>query len=230
MTVPTTRIFFSICIVLRGITSPHKQKQVLQLVGNHHFAFLTEVKNQCHLPGAWHEFHSDCHGAGGATILLNTTTFPHATLLHTSEHAVAVQANDTVFISLYIPCHARWADAAYVLDWIPVPPLKCIIGGDWNSFATDPRWLEALGSRGLLLCPCPSPFTRMSNTGQTSLLDRVAQTGKLPLAELARGSGVERKTLERHRKYLVAMLLAFTNGFEIIRGHLCRLDAGRGTK
>ena len=159
---------------MRGLTSPHKQKQVLQLVGNHHFAFLTEVKNQCHLSGAWHEFHSDCHGAGGATILLNTTTFPHATLLHTSEHAVAVQANDTVFISLYIPCHARWADAAYVLDWIPVPPLKCIIGGDWNSFATDPRWLEALGSRGLLLCPCPSPFTRMSYTGQTSLLDRVA--------------------------------------------------------
>ena len=52
----------------------------------------------------------------------------------------------------------------------------------------------------------------------------------LPIAELASGSGVERKTLERHRKYMVAMLLAFTNGFEIIRGHLCRLDGGRGAK
>ena len=56
------------------------------------------------------------------------------------------------------------------------------------------------------------------------------RSGKLPIAELAFGAGAERKTLERHRKYLVAMLLAFTNGFEIIRGHLCRLDAGRGTK
>ena len=41
---------------------------------------------------------------------------------------------------------------------------------------------------------------------------------KLPLAQLAAGSGTERKTLERHRKYLVAILLAYTNGFEIIRG------------
>ena len=30
----------------------------------------------------------------------------------------------------------------------------------------------------------------------------------------------DKKTMERHRKYLVALLLAFTNGFEIIRGHL----------
>ena len=50
------------------------------------------------------------------------------------------------------------------------------------------------------------------------------------MTELASGAGVERKTLERHRKYLVAMLIAFTNGFEIIRGHLCRLDGGRETK
>ncbi|HIS45867.1 MAG TPA: RNA polymerase subunit sigma [Candidatus Scatomorpha merdigallinarum] len=62
------------------------------------------------------------------------------------------------------------------------------------------------------------------------LLAAVEKSGKLPMTELASGAGVERKTLERHRKYLVAMLIAFTNGFEIIRGHLCRLDGGRGTK
>ena len=43
------------------------------------------------------------------------------------------------------------------------------------------------------------------------------------MAQLSAGSGVDRKTMERHRKYLVALLLAFTNGFEIIRGHLRRI-------
>ena len=46
---------------------------------------------------------------------------------------------------------------------------------------------------------------------------------KLPLSRLALGAGVEKKTLERHRNYLVAILLAYTNGYEIIRGHLSRI-------
>lgn len=52
------------------------------------------------------------------------------------------------------------------------------------------------------------------------LLDELLRTGKLPLAQLAAGAGAERKTLERHRKYILAMLLIQTNGYEIIRGHL----------
>ncbi len=52
------------------------------------------------------------------------------------------------------------------------------------------------------------------------LLEQLISTGKLPMAQLSKGTGVEKKTLERHRKYLVAILLAYTNGFEIIRGHL----------
>ena len=60
------------------------------------------------------------------------------------------------------------------------------------------------------------------------LLDRLLRTKKLPMAELARGAGVERKTIERHRRYLVAVLLAFTNGFEIIRGHLRRIVPAGG--
>lgn len=55
---------------------------------------------------------------------------------------------------------------------------------------------------------------------QPPLLEQLLSTGKLPIAALARGSGVSRKTLERHRKYLVAALLAYTNGFDILRGHL----------
>ena len=54
------------------------------------------------------------------------------------------------------------------------------------------------------------------------LLDDFLASKKLPLTELASGSGVERKTLERHRKYMVALLLIYTNGYEIIRGHLCK--------
>ena len=52
------------------------------------------------------------------------------------------------------------------------------------------------------------------------LLDELLQTGKLPLAELVRATGCDRKTLERHRKYVLAMLVIQTNGYEIIRGHL----------
>ena len=64
--------------------------------------------------------------------------------------------------------------------------------------------------------------------GNPELLEQVENTGKLPLAALAEGAGVERKTLERHRKYLMALLLAYTNGFDIIRGHLVHLDREGG--
>ena len=57
----------------------------------------------------------------------------------------------------------------------------------------------------------------------TSLLDDLLRTKKLPIAALSEISGTDKKTIERHRKYLVAVLLAFTNGYEIIRGHLYHL-------
>ena len=63
---------------------------------------------------------------------------------------------------------------------------------------------------------------------QPELLKRVEDTGKLPMGELSAGSGTDKKTMERHRKYLVAILLAFTNGYEIIRGHLCQLAPAKG--
>lgn len=62
------------------------------------------------------------------------------------------------------------------------------------------------------------------------LLDTLLSTGKLPISQLAAGSGVERKTLERHRKYMVAILLAYTNGFEIIRGHLHQVAPQKGER
>lgn len=60
------------------------------------------------------------------------------------------------------------------------------------------------------------------------LLDELLRTKKLPMAQLVLGSGAERKTLERHRKYILAMLLIQTNGYEIIRGHLRHVLKGKG--
>ncbi len=58
------------------------------------------------------------------------------------------------------------------------------------------------------------------------LLEELLKTKKLPIARLVSGSGVDRKTIERHRKYLVALLLIYTNGYEIIRGHLKQIMKG----
>lgn len=58
------------------------------------------------------------------------------------------------------------------------------------------------------------------------LLEELLQTKRLPVARLSAGSGTERKTLERHRKYMVALLLIYTNGYEIIRGHLTQVMKG----
>lgn len=60
------------------------------------------------------------------------------------------------------------------------------------------------------------------------LLEKLEKSRKLPISQLAAGSGVERKTLERHRKYMVAIMLAYTNGFEIIREQLSEIKRKGG--
>lgn len=89
-----------------------------------------------------------------------------------------------------------------------------------------------LGTFGLTLtevaAACPRQERTLSACMQAldfarrhpELLQELVQRRKLPLLRLALGAGVERKTLERHRAYLVALLLAYTNGYEIIRGHI----------
>lgn len=59
-----------------------------------------------------------------------------------------------------------------------------------------------------------------------SLLEEFLRTKRVPLAAMADGTGVERKTLERHRRYLVAMLLICTNGYEIMRDHIMQVLKG----
>ena len=58
------------------------------------------------------------------------------------------------------------------------------------------------------------------------VLEEFLRTKRVPLTKLAEGAGVERKTLERHRRYLVAVLLVCTNGYEIMRGHIMQVLKG----
>ena len=58
------------------------------------------------------------------------------------------------------------------------------------------------------------------------ILEDFLRTKRVPLAKLAEGADVERKSLERHRRYLVAVLLICTNGYEIMRGHIMQVLKG----
>lgn len=52
------------------------------------------------------------------------------------------------------------------------------------------------------------------------ILKSVEATGKVPMTELSKKSGISKKTLERHRRYLLTMILIYTNGYYIIRDHV----------
>ena len=58
------------------------------------------------------------------------------------------------------------------------------------------------------------------------ILEEFLRTKRVPIARLAEGAAVERKSLERHRRYLVAVLLICTNGYEILRGHIMQVLKG----
>ena len=58
------------------------------------------------------------------------------------------------------------------------------------------------------------------------LMEYFLRTKRLPLKKLTDGSKVARKTIERHRKYIIGLLLIYTNGYEIIRGHLAEVMKG----
>lgn len=75
------------------------------------------------------------------------------------------------------------------------------------------------------LCACHKAL--LAAKERPELMGHFVKGKRLPLAELSAASKVPRKTLERHRVYLVAILLAYTNGYEIIRGHLCQISGGK---
>ena len=61
---------------------------------------------------------------------------------------------------------------------------------------------------------------------ESSILDELLETKRLPIKRLSENTDVSSKTIERHRRYLVAMLVAYTNGYEIIREHLSLMIKG----
>lgn len=61
-------------------------------------------------------------------------------------------------------------------------------------------------------------------------IDYLLDRKHLPVKALVDGTGVPKKTIERHRKYLVALLLIYSNGYEMIRGHLSHMSKGGGSE
>lgn len=57
----------------------------------------------------------------------------------------------------------------------------------------------------------------LDNPGGVRELKR---TKKLPVASICDYTGLERKTVERYRKYIIAVIIIYSNGYEIIRGHM----------
>ncbi|HHX38220.1 MAG TPA: RNA polymerase subunit sigma [Clostridiaceae bacterium] len=65
---------------------------------------------------------------------------------------------------------------------------------------------------------------------QSILIKQLLHTKRLPISELAMGSRVSKKTIERHRDYIVALLLIWSNGYDLIRGHLVEVLRKGGRK
>lgn len=109
----------------------------------------------------------------------------------------------------------------------------------WVEISEFSAQLEKFGlSLGDIADNCPKQQRTLAACHQVlncakknpELLEQLVSTKKLPITQIAQLSSVEKKTLERHRKYLVAILLAYTNGFEIIRGHLQQMSPQKGDR
>lgn len=51
-------------------------------------------------------------------------------------------------------------------------------------------------------------------------IQELFRTKKLPIKAIAQGTGVHKKVIERHRKYVIAMMIVFSNGYDILRDHI----------
>lgn len=51
-------------------------------------------------------------------------------------------------------------------------------------------------------------------------MEEILEKGKFPIAEVIKGTSVKKKTLERHRKYLMALLIIYFRGYDCMIDHL----------
>lgn len=58
------------------------------------------------------------------------------------------------------------------------------------------------------------------------IMESFFRTKRLPLTKILEEVKVPRKTIERHRKYIITLLLIYSNGYEMIRGHLSEVMKG----
>ena len=61
-------------------------------------------------------------------------------------------------------------------------------------------------------------------------MEELTKTSKLPITKLAKESKVSKKTIERHRKYIVAIALIYTNGFVHLREHISQVINSEGVR
>ena len=97
---------------------------------------------------------------------------------------------------------------------------------DFGVSMTDVAENSPRQRRTLEICQKAIQYAR----NNPEILDDFLRTKRVPLAKLAEGAKVERKSLERHRRYLVAVLLICTNGYEIMRGHIMQVLKGGENK
>ena len=93
---------------------------------------------------------------------------------------------------------------------------------DFGVSMTDVAENSPRQRRTLEICQKAVQYAR----NNPEILEDFLRTKRVPLAKIAEGANVERKSLERHRRYLVAVLLICTNGYEIMRGHIMQVLKG----
>lgn len=134
---------------------------------------------------------------------------------HLSLDAREAETDDSLLDALADPRDAYAESQGLEATRQEIAELSAQLAGFGISFA-DIADHTPKQERSLAACLTAIAYARANRT----LLDRLLETGQLPMQALVEGSGSSRKTLERHRKYILAMLLIQTNGYEIIRGHL----------
>lgn len=60
------------------------------------------------------------------------------------------------------------------------------------------------------------------------IMSQFFKNKKLPITRISNLSHISKKTIERHRDYIVALLIIYSNGYELIRNHLAQVKIVKG--